>query len=153
MHALPEWLGRDLLAGTLPWTQAVAGTLGAFLERYPVRKARWIGLYAEPEQHATLLLRWSGYWPPGEPPQTPERSRSVLAVRFDALERAEVKLRHPRIATVVSGPTNRAADAYRTHVVDRHGGDATLVHSPGIRLLWLGRSREILPILVPAEML
>lgn len=139
MESLPAWLGHDLLAGALPWAQAAPATLGAFLERYTLRDASWLGLYTEPERQATLLLRW--------------QEHSLLAVRFDALERCEVKLRDAGIASAVSGPTNRAADAWRTHLVDRRGGEATLIHSPGVRLLRLSPHRELLPILVPAETL
>jgi hypothetical protein len=138
----PGWLGRDLLAGTLPWDQAVPSSVTALLDRLSLQGSVWLGLYTEPEQSATLLLRWAGVaeW-------------CLLAMRFDALERAEVKLRHSRIAAAVSGPTSRAADWHRTHVEDRNGGGATLLHAPNVRLLCLSLDREPLPLPVPAETL
>ncbi|HUF35968.1 MAG TPA: hypothetical protein VMN37_08460 [Gemmatimonadales bacterium] len=139
----PEWLGRDLLAGSLPWEQAVPASLATFLERHSLHESFWIGLYAEPERSATLLLESAIG---GRVEECP-----ILAIRFDALERSEVKLRDRGLESAVSGPINRAADTHRTHLVGRHGGDATLVHSPGARILCLGRDREVLPALVPAE--
>jgi len=138
----PEWLGRDLVAGTLPWEQSVASSVAAFLERFSLQDSHWVGLYSEPEQVSTLLLLWS-----------PEGRRCVLAVRFDALERAEVKLRESRIAGAVSGPTSRAADWHRTHIEDRQGGGATLLHAPNVRLLCLAQDRTAVPLPVPAETL
>jgi hypothetical protein len=90
----------------------------------------------------TLLLLWSVV-----------ADRGVLAVRFDALERAEVKLRDGRIAGAVSGPTSRAADWHRTHIEDRRGGGATLLHAPTVRLLCLALDRTAVPLPVPAETL
>ena len=146
----PDWLGRDLLAGALPWSQGAPAALSLLLERYTLDHAAWIGLYVEPDRVATLVLRWDGYWRQTDPdhvgPEPP-----ILAIRFDALERSEVRLRAPALSSVVSGSTNRAADAHRTHVVDRRGGEAALVHSPGVRLLCLSRRRELLPLLLPAE--
>ena len=141
----PEWLGHDLLAGALPWGQATPGSLSGFLERYTLRHARWVGLYLEPVRAATLLLRWNGG------PEAEDLRGTILAIRFDALERSEVKLRERDIASAVSGPTSRAADVFRTHLVDRQGGDAMLLHSPGVRLLCMTPARQALPILVPAE--
>jgi hypothetical protein len=153
MEHFPDWLGHDLVAGVLPWEQGVPCSLATFLERHQLHDARWIGLYAEPEQSATLLLEWGDY--PGQP-DSPHREviaidAPVLAVRFDSLERSEIKLRDHVLASVISGATNRAADSHRTQLVDRHRGEATLLHSPGVRLLCLSRSREVLPLLVPAE--
>lgn len=139
----PEWLGRDLLAGSLPWEQAIPASVAALLERHSLRRSLWIGLYAEPERAATLLLELSLGGSAGPCP--------ILAIQFDALDRCEVKLRHRGLESAVSGPINRAADTHRTHLVGRRGGDATLVHSPGARILCLGRDREVLPILVAAE--
>jgi hypothetical protein len=155
MDHYPDWLGRDLVAGGLPWTQGVPGSLAAFLDRYTLHDASWIGLYAEPDRGATLLLRWDSYWSQGEGPIPGGRAaeRPILAVRFDALERSEVRLRDPGLASARSGPTNRVADSHRTHLVDHRGGDATLVHAPGVRLLCLSRAREPLALLVPAETL
>ena len=152
MGHYPDWLGHDLVAGTLPWAHGLPASLAGFLERYNLQDARWIGLYAEPERSATLLLDWNGYWSQSEP-AGPARAAgpALLAVRFDSLERSEIKLRDHVLSTFVSGATNRAADAHRTHLTDRHRGEATLLHSPGVRLLCLSREREPLPLLVPVE--
>jgi hypothetical protein len=153
MDHYPDWLGRDLVAGNLPWSEGVASSLPAFLDRYTLHDSYWIGLYAEPGRCATLLLRWDTFWTQGEVPFPGSLVAEwpLLAVRFDALDRSEVRLRDHGLASALSGPTNRAADAHRTHLADHHGGDATLVHAPGVRLLCLSRSREPLPLLVPAE--
>lgn len=145
MDRYPDWLGRDLVAGNLPWSEGVPTSLPGLLDRYTLRDAWWIGLYAEPGRSATLLLRWDAGQPPGD------AARPILVLRFDALERCEVRLRDRLLASARSGPTNRAADAHRTHLVDHHGGEATLLHSPGVRLLCLSDTREPLPLLVPAE--
>ena len=141
----PEWLGRDLVAGSLPWSEAVPASLSALLQHYTLRDAHWIGLYAEPGPGATLLLCWSTVHGVEDP------EWSILAARFDALERCEIRLRAQELATVLSGPTSRAAASHRTHLVDLSGGDATLVHSPGVRLLCLSPTRDVLPLLVRAE--
>jgi len=153
MDHYPDWLGRDLVAGSLPWSQGVPASLPAFLDRYTLHDAYWIGLYAEPGRGATLLLRWGTFWTQGEVPFPGSRVAEwpILAVRFDALERSEVRLRDHGLASARSGPTNRAADSHRTHLVDHHGGEATLIHTPGVRLLCLSRAREPLALLVPAE--
>jgi len=52
---------------------------------------------------------------------------------------------------VVSGAANRAADRHRTQLTDRAGGEATMVHSPAVRLLCLSEARDPLPLPVPAE--
>jgi hypothetical protein len=152
MEQLPLWLGQDLLAGTLPWMHGAPSSLSTFLERYTLDAARWIGLYAEREQSATMLLEWTDYWaqtdPGGVGHGTPP---PVLAVRFDALNRSEIRLRDHALSSFVSGATNRAADFHRTHLIDRHRGEATLLHSPGVRVLCLSFDRELLPLLVPAE--
>ncbi|HYC34078.1 MAG TPA: hypothetical protein VEB59_17430 [Gemmatimonadales bacterium] len=145
----PDWLGRDLLAGSLPWIEAVSGSLPAFLDRYALDESHWIGLYAEPGQCATLLLRWDA---PAECRGPALSTGAVLAIRFESLERCDVRLRDRDIVSAVSGATNRAADCHRTQLTDRQGGEATLVHSPPIRVLCLSASREPLPLLVPAGM-
>ncbi len=151
MERCPEWLGPDLVAGTLPWAEGIATSLATFLERYPLHDSGWIGLYAEPQRRATLLLRWDALRAEGAGvTQGPASGWPVLAVRFDALDRCEVRLGDGRIVSAVSGPTSRAADWHRTHLVDRQGGDATLVHWPGVRLLGLSPTREVLSLLVPA---
>jgi hypothetical protein len=152
MQRLPEWLGQDLVAGTLPWTNGSPSSLSTFLERYSLSACRWIGLYAEPERSATLLLDWTDYGAQSESDgDETALEGAVLAVRFDALDRSEIKLRDHALASFVSGATNRAADSHRTHLVDRHRGEATLLHAPGVRLLCLSRHREALPLLIPAE--
>jgi hypothetical protein len=152
MEQLPEWLGRDLVAGTLPWANGTPSSLSTFLERYDLSACRWIGLYAEPERSATLLLDWTDYWAQAETDGGEAAPQgAVLAVRFDALDRSEIKLRDHALSSFVSGATNRAADSHRTHLVDRHRGEATLLHAPGVRLLCLSRRRDALPLLVPAE--
>jgi hypothetical protein len=151
MEHHPDWLGHDLLAGTLPWVHGIPASLSAFLERYTLRAARWIGLYMEPERSATLLLDWNDYWTQADPAiGEPARGSVVLAARFDSLDRCEIKLRDHVLSSFVSGATNRAADSHRTHLVDRHRGEATLLHSPGVRLLCLSPERETLPLLLPA---
>ena len=154
MHSYPDWLGRDLIAGGLPWAVGTPASLPAFLDRYTLHQSHWIGLYTEPGPSVTLLLRWDTFSTQGEAPFPGSQvaESPILAVRFDALERSEVRLRDRGLASVLSGPTNRAADAHRTHLVDRHGGDATLIHSPGVRLLCLSQAREPVALLVPAEM-
>ena len=147
MRTCPDWLGRDLLAGGLPWAAALPASLPPFLERYALDGAVWIGLYAEPDRCATLLLHWEERGRPADAPP----GAAILAVRFESLERSDVHLRGRAIAAARSGPTSRAADHHRTQLTDRHGGEATLVHSPAVRLLCLSPSREPLPLLVPAE--
>jgi hypothetical protein len=152
MNRHPDWLGRDLVAGSLPWSEGVPTSLPGLLDRYTLRDAWWVGLYAEPNRSATLLLRWDAVPPPGAPAlRNDPEAWAVLALRFDALERCDVRLRAHFLASVRSGPTNRAADACRTHLVDRHGGEATLIHAPGVRLLCLSPSREPVALPVPAE--
>ena len=75
----------------------------------------------------------------------------LIAHEDDALDRCEIRLREHALSSFVSGATNRAADSHRTHLVDRHRGEATLLHAPGVRLLCLSRHREALPLMVPAE--
>jgi hypothetical protein len=154
MEPLPDWLGRDLVAGGLPWAAATPGSFPGFLDRYTLHDASWIGLFAEPDQHATLLLHWAAYWLQGEPSEPGHRTADapILAVRFEGVERSDVRLRCRTLTGVVSGPTNRAADWHRTQLSDRHGGEATMVHAPTVRLLCLSAGRELLPVLVPAEM-
>ena len=72
-------------------------------------------------------------------------------IRFDGLERADVKLKAGEIATAVSGPTSRAADWHRTQVEDQRGGGAGLLHAPNVRLLCLTRDRVPVTLPVPAE--
>jgi hypothetical protein len=145
MDTYPDWLGRDLLAGTLPWAQALPSSMAAFLDRFDLHDSTFVGLFAEAERDATLLLRWL----------LPDDAAEwlLLAVRFDGLERSEVKLRSRGIASAVSGPTSRAADWHRTHLEDRRGGGATLLHAPGVRLLCLTPDRAVRPLPVPAETL
>jgi hypothetical protein len=143
MNAYPDWLGNDLVSGTLPWEQGLPSSLAAFLDRFTLHNARWVGLYTETERNATLILRWT---PPTQPPDW-----QVLAIRFEGLERAEIRLKASDIETVVSGPTSRAADRHRTQVEDRRGGGAGLLHAPNVRLLCLTRDRGILTLPVPAE--
>jgi hypothetical protein len=152
MEHYPDWLGRDLLAGGRPWTGAIPGSLPAFLDRYTLDDARWIGLYAEPGRCATLLLRWNPREAGADPPAGPDLGgRLFLAVGFESLERCEVRLRDRELASVLSGAANRAADLHRTQVTDQHGGEATMIHSPAIRLLCLSAGRETIPLLLPAE--
>ena len=151
MDHYPEWLGRDLLAGELPWAGAIPGSLPSFLDRYTLDGARWVGLYAEPGQCATLLLRWDpSVLDEVHHPAGPDGG-PILAIRFESLERCEVRLRARGLASVLSGPTNRAADWHRTQLADVRGGEATMIHSPAIRLLLLSATRKALPLLVPAE--
>lgn len=145
----PDWLGRDLLAGGLPWAAATPGSLPGFLERYTLERASWIGLFAEPGRCATLLLRWDDYGRQAEP--SGGMAGAILAIRFEPLERSDVRLRDRVIAAVVSGAANRAADRHRTQLTDRAGGEATMVHSPAVRLLCLSEARDPLPLPVPAE--
>ena len=147
MEHYPEWLGRDLLAGDLPWSVAVAGSLPPFLERYPLADAHWIGLFTEPGRCATLLLRWEGAAASAD---LTGRGPTVLAIRFESLERSDVRLRDRGLVSAVSGPTNRAADFHRTQLTDRRGGEAAMIHSPAIRVLCLSDGRQPLPLLVPA---
>jgi hypothetical protein len=151
----PEWLGRDLVAGALPWEQGLPSSLAAFLNRFTLRDSRWIGLYHEAEHAATLLLRWDTSQDATREPLPGAETAEwlLLAIRFDALERVEVKLRDDRIADAVSGATNRAADLHRTHLEDRRGGGVTLLHAPGTRLLCLTEARAPLSLPVPAETL
>jgi hypothetical protein len=155
MDAFPEWLGHDLLAGTLPWEQGLPTSLATFLDRFTLQDATWIGLYSEPEQLATLLFHWDPLQSEGQKsvPLAGAAVGLLLAVQFDALERAEVKLRHNRITSAVSGATSRAADLHRTHLEDRRGGGATLHHAPNVRLLCLTRERTLLALPVAAETL
>jgi len=143
MDQYPDWLGHDLVAGTLPWEQGLPSSLAAFLDRFTLHDSRWIGLFFEQERNATLMLRWT--------PPTGAAEWHVLAIRFDGLERAEVKLRSSDIVTAVSGPTSRAADWHRTQVEDQRGGGASLLHAPNVRLLCLTRDRALLTLPVPAE--
>ncbi|HEU5040610.1 MAG TPA: hypothetical protein VFT84_07310 [Gemmatimonadales bacterium] len=153
MYSYPDWLGRDLVGGALPWTGATPGSLPAFLDRYPLDDVHWIGLYTEPDRRATLLLRWNRYWTEGHsaPDANTSAPEAILAIRFESLERNEVRLRDRRISTVMSGAANRAADWHRTQLTDHRGGEATLIHSPAVRLMCLSTAREPLPLLVPAE--
>lgn len=155
MYQYPEWLGLDLISSTLPWEQGLPASLAAFLERFDLRGSSWIGLYAEPEHNATLLLRWDAHPAEGQEP-APEHPGSdwlLLGVRFDALERAEVKLRDSVLASAVSGATSRAADWHRTQLEDRRGGSAILLHAPTVRLICLTWDRVPLALPVPAESL
>lgn len=142
MEHYPEWLGRDLLAGALPWEHALPTSMAAFLDRFDLTDSTFIGLFADVEHSGTLLFRW----------HLPDSSAGeLLAARFDALERADVKLRSRGIASAVSGPTTRVADWHRTHFEDRRGGGATLLHAPGVRFLCLTSERAVVPLPVPAE--
>jgi hypothetical protein len=143
MKAFPDWLGRDLLAGTLPWELGLPASLESFLDRFTLHDAVWIGLYTETERNATLILRWTPPAPPADP--------HLLAIRFEGLERADVKLKVSELENVVSGPTSRAADWHRTQVEDRRGGGAALLHAPSVRLLCLTHDRVPLALPVPAE--
>lgn len=143
MNAYPDWLGRDLLAGTLPWDQGLPSSLESFLDRFTLRDSRWIGLYTEAGRNATLILQWT-------PPAAPAEGH-FLAIRFEGLERADVKLKAGEIESVVSGPTTRAANWHRTRIEDRGGGGAGLLHGPSMRLLCLSRDRVPLALPVPAE--
>jgi hypothetical protein len=143
MNAYPDWLGHDLLAGTLPWDQGLPSSLETFLERFTLRDSRWIGLYTEAERGATLILHWT--------PPPPPADWHFLAIRLEGLDRAEVKLKTSEIESVVSGPTTRAANWHRTQVEDRRGGGAGLLHGPSVRLLCLSRDRVSLVLPVPAE--
>jgi hypothetical protein len=143
MNAYPDWLGRDLLAGTLPWELGLPSSLDTFLDRFTLHDSLWVGLFTEPERNATLILRWTPPAPPADP--------HLLAIRFEGLERADVKLRAGEIESVVSGPTSRAADWHRTQVEDRRGGSAALLHAPNVRLLCLTLDRVHLALPVPAE--
>ncbi|MBA3258738.1 MAG: hypothetical protein H0T68_04645 [Gemmatimonadales bacterium] len=155
MDHYPEWLGHDLVAGSLPWEQALSSSLAGFLGRFTLRDSHWIGLYHQPVHGATLLLRWD----PREAEieqrfsDSPPVEWLLLAVRFDGLERMDLKLRERRIATAVSGATSRAADVHRTHLEDRRGGVATMLHAPNVRLLCLTPDRAPLTLAVPAETL
>jgi hypothetical protein len=142
MNAYPDWLGRDLLAGTLPWDVSLPSSLETFLDRFTLRGSLWIGLYTGTERNATLILRWT-------PP--PPADGHLLVIRFEGLERADVKLKAGEIETVVSGPTSRAADRHRTQVEDRRGGEAGLLHAPNVRLLCLTHDRVPVALPVPAE--
>lgn len=152
MYQYPEWLGHDLVAGTLPWEQALPSSLSAFLERFTLSESRWIGLYTETDHNATLLLRWAAVRAEGALPGG-ATGWLLLAIRFDALERADVKLRESTIASALSGAATRAADWHRTQLEDRRGGSATLLHAPNVRLLCLTRARLPLPLPVPAATL
>jgi hypothetical protein len=143
MDAYPEWLGHDLLARTLPWDQGLPSSLEIFLDRFTLRDSGWIGLYTETGRNATLILRWT--------PPAPAADWHLLAIRFEGLERAEVRLKASEIESVVSGPTSRAANWHRTQVEDRRGGGAGLVHAPNVRLLCLTRDRTPVTLPVPAE--
>jgi hypothetical protein len=143
MKAYPDWLGRDLLAGTLPWELGLPSSLETFLDRFTLHDSQWIGLYTETERNGTLLLRWT---PPALPAET-----HLLAIRFEGLERAEVKLKAGELESVVSGATSRAADRHRTQVEDRRGGGAALLHAPNVRLLCLTLDRVHVALPVPAE--
>jgi hypothetical protein len=155
MDHYPEWLGRDLLAGALPWEQGLPSSLATFLDRFTLQGSHWIGLYHEGEPSATLLLRWNALQAEHRElfPAAPAAEWLLLAIRFDALERAEVKLRESRIASAISGATSRAADVHRSSLEDRRGGGATLLHAPNVRLLCLTQDRTLLPLPVPAETL
>jgi hypothetical protein len=155
MHDSPEWLGRDLVAGALPWEQGLPTSVATFLDRFTLQDSIWLGLYSELAQHATLLLQWDPLQSEGGAPfalGSPEAGL-LLAIRFDAMERAEVKLRHRRIASAVSGAKSRCADLHRTHLEDRRGGNATLHHAPNVRFLCLTHERTVFALPVAAETL
>lgn len=152
MEHLPHWLGRDLLGSALPWRAGIAVSLAGLLERYTLRGADYIGLWYETGRSATLLVRWdAGEREDADPAATLPAARPILAVRFESLERSEVRLRTPELAGAVSGPANRAEDWHRTRLTDRDGGQAILVHSPAVRVLSLSPGGEPLPLLVSAE--
>lgn len=155
MDDSPEWLGRDLVAGALPWEQGLPTSLATFLDRFTLHDSIWLGLYTELGQHATLLLHWDPLQSEGREPfaLASPQAGLVLAIRFEALERAEVKLRHGRIVSAVSGATSRCADLHRTHLEDRRGGGATLHHAPNVRFLCLTRERTLFALPVAAETL
>jgi len=155
MEHYPEWVGHDLVAGSLPWEQALASSVAAFLGRFTLRDSHWIGLYHQPEHGATLLLRWDPREAEIESsfPGSGAAEWLLLAIRFDALERMDLKLRERRIATAVSGATSRAADVHRTHLEDHRGGIATVLHAPDVRLLCLTPDRAPLTLAVPVETL
>ncbi len=142
MKPFPDRRGRDLLAGTLPWELGLPSSLESFLDRFTLHDSQWIGLYTEPQSTATLILRWT-------PPATADPH--LLAIRFEGLERADVKLEANELESVVSGPTSRAEDWHRTQVEDRRGGAAALLHTPNVRLLCLTHDRVHLTLPVPAE--
>ena len=64
----PNWLGSALLNNGLPWDQASAYTVQAFLEKYTLHDSLWVNLIHDVanENHATLAIMWDAVWLPDE---------------------------------------------------------------------------------------
>lgn len=58
----PRWLKRDLIDDALPWDAAQVTTLERFLDEYTLHDSLVVGLWLDPANGVTLIVRWDPIW-------------------------------------------------------------------------------------------
>lgn len=152
----PDWLGRDVFAGVLPWERALTTTISSFLQQYSFHDSYWIGLFLESNSNGVMIVRWDTFWTEGRVPFPGSMVAEwpILILRLSRLQHVEVALREDGLAGVTSSPLTEQevqslsveGDLHRTQIDDHSGGVVQLCHEPNIALLCFNRQRDILEI-------
>ncbi|HEV2798897.1 MAG TPA: hypothetical protein VGW12_00270 [Pyrinomonadaceae bacterium] len=77
MGELSDWVYREVVEDTLPWSEAKEYSFQQFSEKYTLHDSVWIGLFYDVayENNVILAIIWDAVWLPDEI----ARSTSIVA--------------------------------------------------------------------------
>ena len=148
-----DWVYREVVEDTLPWSEAKEYSFQQFSEKYTLHDSVWIGLFYDVayENNIIMAIIWDAVWLPDEIAQSTSivAEWPLLFVKIENVSQVSTS-GYKDIEGLQRGiGTAEIEEVDGTHLLvisDHYGGNVEISFAGKLKFLATDRNRKVLPI-------